>query len=405
MLNDLRSAPLRRMKVRAILVSSVVLVFSVLAAPAEVSKEEAKSIREEYMGGQLTASTFVYGLSLMSAFQLEGGAALVVPAFAVTGSLIAHSVYVRNAPLTEGQVLGMNYAAATSIFSSYAIPYIAMGSDANAFRIGSALALVAYPVSLMPGNAYGRRYNQHPWDLNKKMMFAGAFATAGAVLPWVYLKDPDPDVYMRLAPLQFLAFGAAGHFAADLYRPGERLTDGVTTGIFTHTALGTLAGFTLVPVLEPESPQAAVGMVLASAVGGFAEGLWFFNDRYDDAERANFASLGLAAGLLLPGSIAFASEASAAKTMVAMTIGGTLGYAVVYNILTGGNERPVEQSGRQDGGNTGRTGFLKSTSLSLVPVPEITRRAPEEVADARSVNRSATGYDTRYRVPGLIVRF
>lgn len=380
------------------------------ATPPPAALEKAR-LREDYMGGQLTASTFVYGVSLTTAFQLEGGAVIVIPAFAVTGSLIAHSVFSYNNPLSEAQVVGMNYAAATSILGSYAIPFMVAGSNGDAFRVGSILALAAYPASLYPGYHIGGRYTQNPWDLQKKMYFAGTFATAGAVLPWVYLKDPDPDVYLRLAPLQFMAFGIAGHYAADRYRSGERLTDGVVTGIFTHTGLGTLAGFTLVSLAEPADPRAGIGVVLASAAAGFGEGLWFFNDRNDDADLANYSGLGLAAGLMLPGTVAYASNASAANTLLAMTVGGFAGYMVVYNMLSmiheDRNGRGASRSGHGADrvAEAGFAGLVKSASFSLAPVPEFSRRAPEEAVGARRESRPASHTDVRYRIPGLTLRF
>jgi hypothetical protein len=356
-------------------------------------------IREDYMGGQLVASTYVYGVGLVSALQFEG---ILLPAVVVTGSLAAHAIFSLNYPLDEAQVLGMNYAAGGAIVTSYALPFLALGPTGDAFRIGSAVSLLAYPLSLAPGYRYGSRFRDRPGALSKKVYAAGVSAATGAVLPWVYLGPDHGDLRWRLAAGQILAFGAAGHFAADLYRPGETLTEGVTTGIGTHTVLGTVAGFALAS--SAEGSRTKTGMVLAGALAGFGEGLWFFRDRNDPADQANYSGFGMAGGMLLASAAALTSGADASTTLWLLAGSGAAGYAIVYRAMDSGREGRRRRSAMRASDH----GLIKSVSLALAPVPELTRRAPGERFDPSASSGGARLSDraeTRYKVPGLIVKF
>jgi hypothetical protein len=352
-------------------------------------------IREDYMGGQLAASTYVYTVALVNGLGLQDERAILFPAFAVTASLAAHAIFSLNHPLDEARVLGMNYAAGGAIVSSYAAPFLAMGSSAETFRLGSLVSLAAYPLSLAPGYRYGGRFQDRPGDLSKKIYAAGVFAGTGAVLPWVYLGPEDDDLRWRMAAGQIFAFGAVGHFAADLYRPGVPLTEGVTTGIGTHTALGTLAGFALAS--SASGSRTKTGFVLGFALAGFGEGLLFFADRHDDADQANYSGLGMASGILLASAFALVSDASATTTLWAMTASGITGYALTYTIM---DSRRAGRT-RRANAETRENDFIRGVSLALAPVPELIRKVPGE----RIGQPGAGRVETRYSVPGLIVRF
>jgi hypothetical protein len=348
---------------------------------------ERPRIREDYMSGQLTASTYVYGVALVNALNLQGATVVLIPAFAVTGSLIGHAAFSLNNPLDEAQVLGMNYAAGSAIVTSYALPFLALGTTGGAFRLGSTVSLAAYPLSLAPGYRYGSRFSDRPGDLSKKISAAGVFAAAGAVSPWVYLGPDNGDLRGRLAAGQILAFGTIGHFAADHYRPGETLTEGVTTGIGIHTALATVAGFALAS--SQENPQVKTGLVLGSALAGFGEGLLFFRHRNDDADQGNYSGLGMGGGMMLAAAVSLATTANTTQTLWGMTGGGLAGYALTYNAMDNrraGRQRRADAGIRDDD-------FIRGVTLAFAPVPELTRRAPGERVE------------TRYRVPGVVVKF
>ena len=363
-------------------------------------------IREDYMGGQLGVSAYVYGVALPVVFDLNDRAGVLIPAFLMTGSLAAHAIYSLNNPLTQTEVLGMNYVSAGTVLSSYALSYGVMGVGDGAFDVGSVMAFVTYPVSLFPGRALGARYNENPGVLSKRMSSAGIFATTGLVLPWVYFENPAPDVYARLAAWQFLAFGALGHGLGDLYRPGETLTDGVNTGIYTHMGFGALAGTAIAVTLKPDGSRAVTSLVMASTLTGFAEGLWFFHDRYDGAEKANYAGFGTLGGMLLAGSIAWAAETPARGTLWLLTGGALGGYVIVYN---GMSDREASAAGAETGrrraaspssrGAASGQRFVKDVSVFLAPLAETVRTLPGVPAHRRA------GTVTRYRVPGVTVRF
>jgi hypothetical protein len=358
-------------------------------ADAVESPKPRARIREDYMGGQMAATIAVYGVGLVGALQLEGQAMILAPSFAVAAGLAAHSIYSLGNPITESQALGMNYFSSAAILSSYALSYAALGWNNDAFRIGAGASLLAYPLSLWPGHAYGSSFRNEPWELSKKVVGSGAAAALGALLPWVYFEDADADLYVRTGALQLLAFGVAGNFAADLYRPGERISEGTATGIFSHTALGALAGAALHATVDSKDSRVDMGILLGSATAGFAEGLWFFRDRNDDADRGNYASFGMGGGLLLTGAVALAGTMDAAPALWLMTAGGLTGYAIVYRAMDAhaGSAMPART----------RTSRGVHSSFQPLPVPEALR-----ITDAR------TGRETiamRYRVPGLVVRF
>lgn len=358
-------------------------------------------IREDYMGGQLGVSAYLYGVALPSVVELESRASVLLPAFLITGSLAAHAIYSLNVPVTQAEVLGMNYVSAGSVMASYAGVYALRGSGSGTFDAGSVIALATYPVSLVPGYRLGARYNDAPGILYKRVASAGIFGGTGLILPWVYYESPARDTYLRLSAAQFLAFGVAGHWIGDLYRPGEALSDGVTTGIFTHMGFGTLVGSALAVSLEPDDSRVVTGVILGSSLAGLAEGLWFFHDRNDDAEKANYAGFGTLGGMLLTGSVAWAASASAEGTMWLLAGGALGGYTIVYRGLSQREqreERSPRRASRSSGGSSS-SGFVKDVSLSLAPVAESGRVSPDDPRAARG------GYTTRYRVPGITFRF
>jgi hypothetical protein len=350
-------------------------------------------IREDYMGGQLGVSAYLYGVALPAVLDLENRSAILLPAFLITGSLAAHAIYSLNNPLTQAEVLGMNYVSTGSIVGSYALMYALSGPGGNTFDAASVLALATYPLSLSPGRRLGERYNDNPLVLSKRMTAAGVFATTGAVLPWVYLESPSGEQYTRLAAGQFMALGIAGHLLGDFYRPGEGLPDGVNTGIFTHMGFGALLGSALVVTMEPDDSRVVTGVIMGSTLAGFAEGLWFFHDRYDDAEKANYAGFGTLGGMLLAGSVAWASEANGRTTLWLLSLGGLGGYTIVYRALSSREVGTGPNKSRSSRTSHAAEGFVKDVSFALAPVAESVRPGPGEP------------YATRYRVPGLTVRF
>ena len=356
--------------------------------PPPPSEERAARLRTDYMGGQMTATMFVYAIALSNALRLEDGAGILLPTLATTGGLAAHAAFSYGTPLTAPQVMGMNAAAGAAILTSFAAPVAVLGLDGTSVRIGSAVSLFAYPLALVPGYRYGSAYQGHSSQLSKKIFAAGLFSGLGAALPWAYYRDFDADLYGRTAAVQSLAFGAAGFFAADLWRPDGEIPEGVATGVMTHTALGALVGSAMWATSSPSDGTTGMRLLLGASTVGFTEGLFFFKDRNDSEKQAMYAGFGLSGGALVASAFALSAGAGLAPSLWLISGGAIAGYAIGYSLVAQQTADRVDVSDDD---------VIRRASLRLAPVPEAVR-----VTDARSGRES---WDLRYRVPGLVVRF
>jgi hypothetical protein len=364
--------------------------------PAHAGARSLSSQRKNrllYMTTQVPLSTWVYGLSIPLALDVDNARVIVaMPLLVAPISFGAHFWFAKSHDFEDAHLEGTNYLSTASLYLSYALPFAFLdwSGDNTAYRTAAFLSLAAYPAGIWAGYQLGDRYVDMPGRVATQSNFALSFGILGFFSPFLYFEHPDDKIedIVRLGLGQSVAFATAGHFLASYYRTGENIPGGVTIGILNHAALGAGLGAEIAALSDASTVRPWVGAALAGGTVGFMEGLWYFRQRYDTKERGYYNSVGTMAGALMGGGILILTDPGsmspqAAKiTVVSSLLGGALVGYIATDLLTRGMEE--------------RTGMTKPSwtdrvAVNLFPFPE-----------AQVHNRDLY---YRYHIPGVTLRF
>ncbi|MBW8888095.1 MAG: hypothetical protein JF616_10105 [Fibrobacteres bacterium] len=373
-------------------------------SPAQARKPEPGSRRSlssqrknrmYYIGSQTLLSTYVYGLSVPLAFDVQSTRAKVAaPMIIAPFAFGTHFWFAKNRPFEDAHAKGTSYLSLASLYASHALPFALMSWDdaEAAWKVAATATLFTYPLGIYGGYMLGDAHVDQPGRIDIESKFALGFGLLGFFSPFIYyekVNERTQEPIIRLGLGQAVALATAGHFLADQYRSGENIPDGVNTGILDHTALGGTLGLEIAALSDAGSVRPWFGAALLGGTLGFMEGLFYYRDSYDSKERGLYNSLGALAGTMVGGGIAVLvfdggqSDYAMKAGITSLLVGGAWAGYWITDILTMGMEdrgaaRPAKWTDR----------------LALNPFP-----LPEPVVLNHHVS------DVRYRVPGVTFTF
>jgi hypothetical protein len=339
-------------------------------------------------------STYVYGLSVPLAFDMQGlRTKIAAPMIAAPFAFGTHFWFAKNRPFEDAHVKGTSYLSIASVFASHALPFALMSwDDETPWRMAATASLFAYPLGVYGGYKLGDSHLDQPGRIDVESKFALGFGLLGFFSPFIYyekVNERTQEPIIRLGLGQAVAMAAAGHFLADQYRSGENIPDGVNTGILDHTALGAALGVEIAALSDASSIRPWFGAALLGGTLGFMEGLLYYKNSYDSKERGLYNSLGALAGTMVGGGFAVLAfdggESSYAfkSGVTSLLVGGAWAGYWITNILTVGME---------DRGAAGPAKWTDRLALHPFPVPE------PVIIDHRVA-------DLRFRMPGVTFTF
>ena len=329
--------------------------------------------RMYYIGTQTVLSTYVYGVSIPLALDVDNPRVQFgIPFVTAPFAFAAHLFFAKNRTFEDSHRKGTGYLSISSLYASYALPFALMGweeEDDHPFRVAAFASMAAYPLGIWGGYLLGDRYVDMPGRIDTQSKFALNFGLLGFFTPFLYFDQLENNVddIVRLGLGQSVALATAGHFLAGYYRAGENIPEGVNTGILNHTALGALLGVEVAALADAESVRPWLGGAIAGGTAGLMEGLYYYRKSYDSKERGLYNSLGALAGAAMGFGVWFMldlqnpSSYSYKVATASLLVGGTwLGYWAT-NFLTQGLED--------------RTGARSQTwsdrlAINLMPIPE-----------------------------------
>jgi hypothetical protein len=370
------------------------------AASAPASAASHRSLASDrknriwYIGSQTLMSTYVYGLSVPLAFDMQGtrtkvAAPMIVAPFAFG----THFWFAKNRPFEDAHVKGTSYLSIASVFAAHALPFALMSwDDDSPWRMAATASLFAYPVGVYGGYKLGESHLDQPGRIDVESKFALGFGLLGFFSPFIYydkVNERTQEPIIRLGLGQAVAMAAAGHFLADQYRSGENIPEGVNTGILDHTALGATLGIEIAALSDASSIRPWFGAALLGGTLGFMEGLLWYKDSYDSKERGFYNSLGALAGTMVGGGVAIlsfdGSESAYAKKagITSLLVGATWAGYWITNLLT---------LGMEDRGAARPANWTDRLAVNAFPIPE------PVIIDHRMA-------DLRFRMPGVTFTF
>jgi hypothetical protein len=363
------------------------------AAPRRSLASERKN-RIWYIGSQTLMSTYVYGLSVPLAFDMQGiRTKVAAPMIAAPFAFGTHFWFAKNRPFEDAHVKGTSYLSIASVFASHALPFALMSwDDATPWRMAATATLFAYPLGVYGGYKLGDSHLDQPGRIDVESKFALGFGLLGFFSPFIYydkVNERTQEPIIRLGLGQAVAMAAAGHFLADQYRSGENIPDGVNTGILDHTALGAALGIEIAALSDASSVRPWFGAALLGGTLGFMEGLLWYKDSYDSKERGLYNSLGALAGTMVGGGFAVLafdggeSDYAFKAGVTSLLVGGAWAGYWITNLLT---------LGMEDRGAAGPAHWTDRLALNPVPLPE------PVIIDHRMA-------DLRFRMPGVTFTF
>ncbi len=322
-----------------------------------------------YVSTQTTFSTYIYGFALPIALEAPDKAAAMT-LLALPISFGAHYYVAWNKDYHDSHLLATSYFASNSLIFSYALPFMVLGPDYNAFRIGNFAALAAYPLGLHYGYKHGTRFQDEPGRISLQSSFASTMGIMGffGVSLWANMIESG-EIGTRLLVAQTLGAAVGGHYLSYKYRTHERVPGGIGPGISTFSLLGGMVAGSLVASIEPESGPAFGSIMLAGIGAGFWSGQKFFQDKYDTFERAGYNTLGLSAGALTPLGLMLLTESfpdGPAPLFWTVTSGAFAGYFLTRAITSSLVEEP-RRIGSQKG-------FIKNFAFNPIPMPVMETR-------------------------------
>ncbi len=330
----------------------------------KISKSALSKNKFRYVSTQTVFSTYTYGIALPIAFSAPDKAgALALLALPI--SFGAHYYFAWEKDYYDSHLLATSYFATNALIFSYALPYLVLGNDDNAFRIGSFALLGAYPLGLYYGYKHGTRFQDEPGRVSLQSSFAASMGFMGfaAIFLWPHIVKSEDNI-SRLILAQTLGAGIAGHYLSYNYRTHERVPGGIGPGIGTFSLLGGLVSASLLTSIQPDSLE-AIGAILLGGVGaGFLGGQKYFFDKYDSFERSAYNSLGLIAGAVTPLGIMRLASSEDIRPKVWMwsaTGGAFAGYFLTRYFTSSLVESPHSL--------TSENGFFKSIAFNPCPVP------------------------------------
>lgn len=369
--------------------------------PEPIPRASATSLSSQrknrmwYMTYQTIASTYVYGVALPFAYDEVGlKTRIATPMIVAPLAFGANFYFAKDRPFEDSHLKGTTYLSVASLYASHALPFSLIAwedwEDVNPYRVTSYLSLAAYPLGIWAGYKLGDKYADRPGRIDTQQKFALGFGALGFFTPFLYFDklNGNGEAIIRLGLGQSLALATAGHFIADQYRQGENIPDGVNTGILHHSVLGAATGLEIAVLSDASTARPLLGSAILGGTLGFMEGLWYYRQSYDSKERGLYNSLGMAAGTLMGGGIAFLATDGGdsryrTKTMwSSFLVGGAWAGYLAINLLTDGME---------DRGAAKPESWTDRLAVNLIPMPEPMMRDKEMYL--------------RYRVQGMTYRF
>jgi hypothetical protein len=346
-----------------------------------------------YMTYQTLASTYVYGIALPFAYDNVGTKTrIATPMIVAPLAFGANFYFAKDRPFEDSHLKGTTYLSIASLYASHALPFALMDwdGDTNPYRVTSYISMATYPLGIWAGYKLGDKYVDRPGRIDTQEKFALGLGALGFFTPFIYFEDMGghAETVVRLGLGQSLALATAGHFIADQYRQGENIPDGVNTGILHHSFLGAAAGLEIAALSDASTVRPWLGSAILGGTLGFMEGLWYYRQSYDSKERGLYNSLGMAAGTLMGGGIAFLalddndSPYKVKAMLTSLLVGGTWAGYLAINLLTDGME---------DRGAAKPASWTDRLAINLIPMPEPMMRDKEMYL--------------RYRVQGMTYRF
>lgn len=328
------------------------------------SQSSLRKNKFRYVSTQTVFSSYTYGIALPIAFEAPDKAA-ALGLLALPISFGAHYYVAWDKDYHDSHLLATSYFATNSLIFSYALPFMVLGPDYNAFRVGSFAALAAYPLGLHYGYKHGTRFQDEPGRVSLQSSFAfsmGFMGYAGMLL-WAEQIE-SAEVGVRLALTQVLGAAIAGHYLSNNYRTHEKVPGGIGPGISTFSLLGGLVAGSLLATIEPESPAAYGGLMVAGIGAGFFGGQKYFYHKYDNFERAAYNSIGLGVGAVTPLGFMLLADAfpdEPSTWMWTLTAGAYAGYFVTRAVTGSLVESPRSHASEK--------GFFKTFAFNPIPMP------------------------------------
>lgn len=310
-----------------------------VAAPSAKGSNEDELVRNRTSFNRLqgAAGAAVLYWTVGLGLQPTGSAALGLILLGYPTSYLGHYLYSRDREWTDAHLAGTGYVSGTLYATTLLGTGALLGADEiNSWRIAAFAGAAAYPVGLNLGYKYGERNRENPGRVYLAQSLAGQGLFTGAMtsltlIPWESVDEDQAMNLVRVSALTTVAGGVGGHILGDRLFRDKPVPGGLGLGVSTLANMGLLTGFQLAAIMEPSSPNALFGTLLAGNTVGTLAGLHLLPSRRDTRERSVYISsgsvLGSVAGLAFL-VMADPEDASMAGVLAYPTLGAWAGYGL-----------------------------------------------------------------------------
>lgn len=298
-------------------------------------------------------------------------------------SIPLHMRILKHNTITDAHSIATGTYPGLGILTAYSLPDIFLpktnstSDEVNTkYRLGAALSLALYPLGLWYGFRQGDALADNPGRMVLRSSFLTNSAVIGGLSSSAFFDNAE---FERIQMGVFLATTYAGLFAADLYRKGEYIAEGVGPGISLQMAIGFLTTMYIPINFERGiSNRDGIKIWFFGASAGLATALYTHRKDQSSPERPVYDLLGTGAGALVGMGLFHRLEGKTfGNALLSTTL---LGYGITHYLTRNMQESMPVSSG--------------PSKISINFVPE-----PEPVLDAMGK------LDMRVRVQGIVARF
>lgn len=367
------------------------LLMDSAAAVAIVPLEDRqKQNRKQFTGGLSGLGALAFGSAILIGVQPDDpGVAMTVALVSYPASLGLHHLYARDRIWTDAHLEGATYGATSAYLGSLATVFALGGFDhEESWRAASLVGLVAYPIGVHWGYAYGQGHLADPGrvGLTSSLAWQGAFT--GALIP-IAIADWKPDAAwsptFQGSAVGFVGGGALGHVLGSVLHTNEPVPTGTGIGTSVLASLGAWTGLGVGLLQEDPSANTTAALIVAGNTLGTVGGYRIATRRRDTRERAMKIGMGMAIGSLVSScvstiAVGYEDDASLVPVVALPLSGAWAGYGLA-TLFT----EPVDQSRDASSLSSSKDSWIRDVNVSPFAFP----------------SRTARG--TRWTWPGVVV--
>lgn len=299
----------------------------------ELKQDFGDDQKLNYILSSTIFSSYVYGLALPEALQLNSDGQIAAGFLALPVSLGVHWYFGRGKNYSKADLYSASNFSSNAIFLSYTGSYLLLGANRHAYQASNLAVLGAYPLARYMASHHAKTHAENPGRILLQSAHSIVGVGFAGSLLGLYIDNIENDeISSRLAMATLIAGGVGGHYSSYLYRKNEVVPGGVSAGLLTFTLFGLMTSGSIIFSMDSDNfSMEGVSSILATGIAaGFGTGLWFFKDKQDNLSRGIYNGLGLiAGGATYLGILTLVDNDSPEAYTWGTTLSAMAGYAVI----------------------------------------------------------------------------